>query len=159
MGTIDMIVVNLYQFEQAAAKPGARFEDIIENIDIGGPAMIRSAAKNFQDVAVVTSPDDYSAVAEELQARSGSLGPETHWRPAQKAFASTAAYDSAIAATLAGLDHTGAKAGVDANEKFPARLHLQYEKIVDLRYGENPHQSAALYASAGNKVTGVARGK
>src|ERR1035437_5229135 len=98
-----MVVVNLYAFEKTAAKPGVRFEELIENIDIGGPSMIRSAAKNFQDVAVVTSPADYGAIAEEM-ARSGgalSLSMETKWRLAQKAFATTAAYDSAIALTPA----------------------------------------------------------
>src|ERR1039457_5239286 len=99
---IDMVVVNLYAFEKTAAKLGVHFEELIENIDIGGPSMIRSAAKNFQDVAVVTSPADYGAVGEEM-ARSGgalSLSMETKWRLAQKAFATTAAYDSAIASTL-----------------------------------------------------------
>ena len=97
-----MVVVNLYAFEKTAAKPGVHFEELIENIDIGGPSMIRSAAKNFQDVAVITSPADYGAIAEEM-ARSGgdlSLSMETKWRLAQKAFATTAAYDSAIASTL-----------------------------------------------------------
>ncbi len=97
---IDMVVVNLYAFEKTAAKPGVHFEEIIENIDIGGPSMIRSAAKNFQDVAVVTSPADYEAVAEEMARSGGALSKETKWRLAQKAFATTAAYDSAIASTL-----------------------------------------------------------
>src|SRR6202048_1470861 len=97
---IDMVVVNLYAFEKTAAKPGVPFEEIIENIDIGGPSMIRSAAKNFQDVAVVTSPADYEAIAEELTKSGGRLSLETKWKLAQKAFATTAAYDSAIASTL-----------------------------------------------------------
>ena len=97
---IDMVVVNLYAFEKTAAKPGVPFEELIENIDIGGPSMIRSAAKNFQDVAVVTSPADYNALAEEMAASGGVLSPATKWRLAQKAFATTAAYDSAIASTL-----------------------------------------------------------
>src|SRR6202166_530815 len=97
---IDMVVVNLYAFEKTAAKPGVRFEELIENIDIGGPSMIRSAAKNFQDVAVVTSPADYGAIAEEMARSGGGLSRETKWRLAQKAFATTAAYDSAIASTL-----------------------------------------------------------
>src|SRR5450432_4274779 len=97
---IDMVVVNLYAFEKTAAKPGVRFEEIIENIDIGGPSMIRSAAKNFHDVAVVTSPADYAAIAEEMVKSGGALSSETKWRLAQKAFATTAAYDSAIASTL-----------------------------------------------------------
>src|SRR5580700_3444013 len=97
---IDMVVVNLYAFEKTAAKPGVAFEELIENIDIGGPSMIRSAAKNFHDVAVVTSPADYPAIAQELTSTGGALSLETKWQLAQKAFATTAAYDSAIASTL-----------------------------------------------------------
>src|SRR5579863_4618736 len=97
---IDMVVVNLYAFEKTAAKPGAVFDELIENIDIGGPSMIRSAAKNFHDVAVVTSPSDYQSIADELARSGGSLSKATKWRLAQKAFATTAAYDSAIASTL-----------------------------------------------------------
>src|ERR1700747_2422896 len=97
---IDMVVVNLYAFEKTAAKPGVHFEELIENIDIGGPSMIRSAAKNFHDVAIVTSPADYDAIADELQKENGALSQTTKWRLAQKAFATTAAYDSAIASTL-----------------------------------------------------------
>src|ERR1700757_1959693 len=97
---IDMVVVNLYAFEKTAAKSGVHFDELIENIDIGGPSMIRSAAKNFHDVAVVTSPSDYPALAEELTKSGGSLSEATKWRLAQKAFATTAAYDSAIASTL-----------------------------------------------------------
>src|SRR5262244_2668001 len=97
---IDMVVVNLYAFEKTAAKPGVAFEDLVENIDIGGPSMIRSAAKNFHDVAIVTSPSDYEAIAEEMSRSDGSLSSETKWRLAQKAFSTTAAYDSAIASTL-----------------------------------------------------------
>src|SRR5207247_5334773 len=97
---IDMVVVNLYAFEKTAAKPGVHFEELIENIDIGGPSMIRSAAKNFHDVAVVTSPADYEAIAEEMSKSGGTLSSETKWRLAQKAFETTAAYDTAIASTL-----------------------------------------------------------
>src|SRR6202166_4650779 len=97
---IDMVVINLYAFEKTAAKPGVAFDELIENIDIGGPSMIRSAAKNFHDVAVVTSPADYQAIAEELARSGGGLSLDTKWRLAQKAFATTAAYDSAIASTL-----------------------------------------------------------
>src|SRR6202161_2491054 len=96
---IDMVVVNLYAFEKTAAKPNVHFDELIENIDIGGPSMIRSAAKNFHDVAVVTSPADYDAIADELSRSGGALSLETKWRLAQKAFATTAAYDSGIAST------------------------------------------------------------
>ena len=150
---IDMVVVNLYAFEKTAAKPGVHFEELIENIDIGGPSMIRSAAKNFQDVAVVTSPSDYQAIAEELSKSKGELSLDTKWRLAQKAFATTAAYDSAIASTLERVNPGGK---LEAQSAFPAILRLSFNKVMDLRYGENPHQKAAMY-SDGSGV-GVANG-
>jgi phosphoribosylaminoimidazolecarboxamide formyltransferase / IMP cyclohydrolase len=140
---IDMVVVNLYAFEKTAAKPGVAFEELIENIDIGGPSMIRSAAKNFHDVAIVTSPSDYDAIADELSRAGGTLSHETKWRLAQKAFATTAAYDSAIASTLERIS-PDSKAQPDANA-FPQTLRLTFHKTLDLRYGENPHQKAAMY--------------
>jgi phosphoribosylaminoimidazolecarboxamide formyltransferase/IMP cyclohydrolase len=141
---IDMVVVNLYAFEKTAAKPGVAFDELIENIDIGGPSMIRSAAKNFHDVAVVTSPSDYQSIAEELGRSHGALSLETKWRLAQKAFATTAAYDSAIASTLERIPpdfHL-----LPADESFPQTLRLSFQKTLDLRYGENPHQKAAMYS-------------
>ena len=143
---IDMVVVNLYAFEKTAAKPGVVFEELIENIDIGGPSMIRSAAKNFHDVAVVTSPADYPAIAEELVRSSGSLSLETKWRLAQKAFATTAAYDSAIASTLERIPADFHLPPQNAAEVFPQTLRLSFQKTLDLRYGENPHQKAAMYS-------------
>ena len=101
---IDMVVVNLYRFEEVAARAGAPLEELIENIDIGGPTMIRAAAKNYQDVAVVVSPDDYSAILEELRAGGGDLSLATRWRLAKKAFRTTADYDSAISARLERVD-------------------------------------------------------
>src|SRR5262245_15333955 len=98
---IDMVVVNLYAFEKTASKPGVHFDEVMENIDIGGPSMVRSAAKNFRDVAIVTSPGDYVAIAKEMASSGGELSLATRWRLAQKAFSTTAAYDSAIASTLA----------------------------------------------------------
>ncbi len=142
---IDMVVVNLYAFEKTAAKPDVEFEDLIENIDIGGPAMIRSAAKNFADVAIVTSPSDYAAIAEEMRGSGGELSQQTKWRLAQKAFARTAAYDWAIASTLERV-HPGGSGAAGAKQGFPSVLRLTYSKVMDLRYGENPHQRAALYA-------------
>ena len=142
---IDMVVVNLYAFEKTAAKPGVHFEELIENIDIGGPSMIRSAAKNFQDVAVVTSPTDYNAIADEMARSAGSLSSETKWRLAQKAFATTAAYDSAIASTLERVGVNG-HFELRATEGFPQTLRLSFQKTMDLRYGENPHQKAAMYS-------------
>src|SRR5271169_2695274 len=155
---IDMVVVNLYAFEKTAARPGVKFEDIIENIDIGGPSMVRSAAKNFQDVAIVTSPADYDAIAKEMQANGGALSLATKWRLAQKAFAITAAYDSAIASTLEGIaPPVDGKFKVGAQDGFPETLRLSFGKAFDLRYGENPHQKAALYSDGSGK--GVANGK
>jgi phosphoribosylaminoimidazolecarboxamide formyltransferase / IMP cyclohydrolase len=142
---IDMVVVNLYAFEKTAAKPGVAFEELIENIDIGGPSMVRSAAKNFRDVAVVTSPADYQAIAEELARSGGALSLETKWRLAQKAFAITAAYDSAIASTLERIRDMKNPQLASA-ESFPQTLRLSFQKILDLRYGENPHQRAAMYS-------------
>jgi phosphoribosylaminoimidazolecarboxamide formyltransferase/IMP cyclohydrolase len=141
---IDMVVVNLYAFEKTAAKPGVAFEELIENIDIGGPSMIRSAAKNFHDVAIVTSPADYDSIADELQRDGGALSLATKWRLAQKAFATTAAYDSAIASTLERI--TPEKFEVSTQDGFPGTLRFQFHKTLDLRYGENPHQKAAMYS-------------
>lgn len=158
---IDMVVVNLYAFEKTASKPGVHFEEIIENIDIGGPSMVRSAAKNFQDVAIVTSPADYEAIAQEMAASGGELSLRTKWALAQKAFATTAAYDSAIASTLEKISVTEDGAHFDisrtgGSEAFPDSLKLSYRKSYDLRYGENPHQRAALYSDGSE--TGIANG-
>jgi phosphoribosylaminoimidazolecarboxamide formyltransferase / IMP cyclohydrolase len=150
---IDMVVVNLYAFEKTASKPGVHFDELIENIDIGGPSMIRSAAKNFHDVAVVTSPADYAAIAEEMSKSGGALSSETKWRLAQKAFATTAAYDSAIASTLERVSANG-NFGLHSSEGFPDTLRLSFKKVTDLRYGENPHQKAAMYSDGSG--TGVA---
>ncbi len=150
---IDMVVVNLYAFEQTAAKPGATFEEIVENIDIGGPTVIRAAAKNYRDVAVVTTPADYDAIADELDAHSGALSLETHWRLAQTAFVLTATYDRAISTTLARLEVTGERA--QAGE-LPEILNVFAPLKQSLRYGENPHQQAGLY---GTGAPGVAAAK
>jgi len=159
---IDMVVVNLYAFEATASRPGVSFHEIIENIDIGGPSMVRSAAKNFEDVAVVTSASDYADLGEELDSNSGSLSRETRWRLAREAFAATAAYDSAIAATLPSLSLDGSAEQVapvpsktpSATTQFPPKLHLEYTLSTPLRYGENPHQKAALYTDGSS--TGIA---
>ncbi|PYV46529.1 MAG: bifunctional phosphoribosylaminoimidazolecarboxamide formyltransferase/inosine monophosphate cyclohydrolase [Acidobacteria bacterium] len=153
IAAIDMVVVNLYAFEKTAAKPGVHFDELVENIDIGGPSMIRSAAKNFHDVAIVTSPADYNAIAEEMSKSGGALSSETKWRLAQKAFATTAAYDSAIASTLERVSANGTFTLRPA-EVFPEKLRLSFSKVTDLRYGENPHQKAAMYSDGSG--TGVA---
>jgi phosphoribosylaminoimidazolecarboxamide formyltransferase/IMP cyclohydrolase len=142
---IDMVIVNLYAFEKTAARQDAKFEDLIENIDIGGPSMIRSAAKNFHDVAIVTATADYPSIAEELTRTQGSLSLETKWRLARKAFATTAAYDSAIASTLERISDVN-NLQAPPVEAFPQHLRLSFQKILDLRYGENPHQKAAMYS-------------
>jgi phosphoribosylaminoimidazolecarboxamide formyltransferase/IMP cyclohydrolase len=156
---IDMVVVNLYAFEKTAAKPGVHFEELIENIDIGGPSMIRSAAKNFQDVAVVTAPADYGAIADEMARSGGALSRETKWRLAQKAFATTAAYDSAIASTLERVGGSGDSLPFELKpaEGFPRNLRLSFQKVMDLRYGENPHQKAAMYTDGSGSGVANAR--
>jgi phosphoribosylaminoimidazolecarboxamide formyltransferase/IMP cyclohydrolase len=135
---IDLIVVNLYPFQATVADPDCRLEDAVENIDIGGPAMLRSAAKNHAGVAVVVDPADYARVLAELRA-AGEVGAATRFALAQKVFAHTAAYDGAIASYLSSLDAEGRRG------EYPGVLNLQFAKLQDLRYGENPHQSAALY--------------
>jgi phosphoribosylaminoimidazolecarboxamide formyltransferase/IMP cyclohydrolase len=147
---IDMVVVNLYRFGDVAARAEAPLEELIENIDIGGPTMLRAAAKNYQDVAVVVSPDDYPAILDELRSNHGELSRETKWRLAKKVFRTTAEYDAAISARLDQVG--GAPAG-----PIPAELSLRAPKLMDLRYGENPHQAAALYGSAGRGVAGAAQ--
>jgi phosphoribosylaminoimidazolecarboxamide formyltransferase / IMP cyclohydrolase len=151
-----MVIVNLYAFEKTASKSGVHFDELIENIDIGGPSMIRSAAKNFHDVAVVTSPSDYDAIADEMKNSKGELSSETKWRLAQKAFATTAAYDSAIASTLERVSANG-NFHLQPAESFPDNLRLSFKKVSDLRYGENPHQKAAMYSDGSS--TGVANGR
>ena len=159
IGGIDMVVVNLYAFEQVAARSSVKFSDLIENVDIGGPAMIRSAAKNFQDVAVLTSPEDYPRILDEMKRYSGQLSLETHWSLAQKAFACTARYDTMIAGTLASVEYAGQETVTPRREMFPETLDLRFQKLCNLRYGENPHQAAALYATSGNEKGGLARSR
>jgi phosphoribosylaminoimidazolecarboxamide formyltransferase / IMP cyclohydrolase len=145
---IDMVVVNLYAFEKTASQPGVAFGHLIENIDIGGPSMVRSAAKNFEDVAIVTCVEDYPALTEELTANNGGLTRDTRWWLARQAFALTAAYDSAIANTLDQIAEAPAPAATAAPDvtDFPATLRINMRQAQSLRYGENPHQKAALYA-------------
>ncbi len=136
---IDLVVVNLYPFNETVARPGCALDEAIENIDIGGPALLRSAAKNYQHVAAVTDPADYDLLLREMGAADGAVGIETRFRLAQKAFSHTAAYDGAISNYLTGFDAAAVRA------EFPARLNLQYDLVQRLRYGENPHQNAAFY--------------
>ncbi len=140
---IDLVVVNLYPFEQTVARADCTLAEAIENIDIGGPAMVRAAAKNHGDesggVGVVTDPDDYDRVLAELRERGGSLGYGTRFALAVKAYTHTARYDGAIANYLSAIAPDGSHAA------YPQRLQLAFDKVQDLRYGENPHQSAAFY--------------
>ena len=137
--TIDLVAVNLYPFGATVARPGCTLEEAIENIDIGGPALLRSAAKNYEHVAVVTDPADYPAVLMEMESAAGALGAAKRLALAQKAFSYTAHYDGAISNYLTALDEAGGRGA------FPRRLNLQFERVQQLRYGENPHQGAAFY--------------
>ena len=156
---IDLVVVSLYPFSATAAKPGVTAEELVENIDIGGPAMVRSAAKNFQTVGVVTDPADYAAVGAEI-ANQGTLSLATRLKLARKAYARTARYDGEIATEL---DRLGVDAGenisLSAIEKLPERIHVALERRQTMRYGENPHQAAALYVPAGHPAAGLAGAK
>jgi phosphoribosylaminoimidazolecarboxamide formyltransferase/IMP cyclohydrolase len=135
---IDMVAVNLYPFEATVAKEGCTLEDAIENIDIGGPTMLRSAAKNNPDVTVITDHSDYDRVLEEMAANGGAVSRETNFALAVKVFQHTAAYDGAIS------NYLGARLGGSVKE-FPSTFTIQVKKAQDLRYGENPQQSAAFY--------------
>jgi len=137
--TIDLVVVNLYPFRETVARADCTFDDAIENIDIGGPAMIRSAAKNHAHVGVVVDPADYPALLAELESSGGTLGHSTRFALAEKAFSHTAAYDAAISTYLGARDSAGAE------KALPDRFNWQGSKIQDMRYGENPHQRAAFY--------------
>ncbi|HYL98432.1 MAG TPA: bifunctional phosphoribosylaminoimidazolecarboxamide formyltransferase/IMP cyclohydrolase [Blastocatellia bacterium] len=147
---IDMVVVNLYPFVETVSRQDVSVEDAIENIDIGGPSMIRSASKNFEDVVVLTDPSDYSAVADEMDANAGKVGKETRVRLAGRAFETTARYDQAIASFFAdslALDPESGSLSISRTASLPSLFSLIATKELDLRYGENPHQRAALYKS------------
>jgi phosphoribosylaminoimidazolecarboxamide formyltransferase/IMP cyclohydrolase len=144
---IDLVVCNLYPFEATVARVGSTHEDIVENIDIGGPSMVRAAAKNYHDVAIVTDPEQYADILDELRANRGALTLATRERLAGAAFARTAAYDRAISAYFAVL------AGP---EPLPPALDLHFDRQLPLRYGENPHQQAAFYVEAGAAPGNVA---
>jgi phosphoribosylaminoimidazolecarboxamide formyltransferase/IMP cyclohydrolase len=155
IASIDMVVVNLYAFEKTASRPGVEFEEIIENIDIGGPSMLRSAAKNFADVAVVSSAAEYPILVAEMKENNGALSSETRWRLARQAFATTAAYDSAIATTLES-HFAAAECALNSEPEnpMPETLRVVAGRSATLRYGENPHQRAAVYVDGSG--TGIA---
>ncbi len=154
---IDLVVVNLYPFSATAAKPGVTAEELVENIDIGGPAMVRSAAKNFESVGVVTDPCDYRPIAGELREKR-ELSLPTRLALARKAYARTARYDGEIATELERLAANGT-VSIGALEKLPQRIHIALERKQAMRYGENPHQAAALYVRAGRPAEGLASAK
>jgi phosphoribosylaminoimidazolecarboxamide formyltransferase/IMP cyclohydrolase len=161
---IDLVVVNLYPFEATAAKDGLTAEELIENIDIGGPTMLRSAAKNFESVTVVSDPQDYARVAEELEAaREPSLA--TKLELARKVFAATSSYDGKITMELErlsaaqGVGGTAGHIALAPKAALPERVHISLRRQQELRYGENPHQAAALYIPAGRAPEGLAAAK
>ncbi|MFZ0634553.1 MAG: bifunctional phosphoribosylaminoimidazolecarboxamide formyltransferase/IMP cyclohydrolase [Candidatus Acidiferrales bacterium] len=154
---IDLVVVNLYPFSATARKPGVTPEELIENIDIGGPAMTRSAAKNFESVAVVTDSGDYGAIAKEIEATRG-VSLATRLALARKAYARTARYDGEIATELERLT-ANERVQIGEAPALPERLHIALEQRQAMRYGENPHQSAALYIPAGREAAGLAGAK
>lgn len=145
---IDLVCVNLYPFESTVAKPDVCIDDAVENIDIGGPSMVRSAAKNHHAVAVVTDPSDYEAIMAELDANDGALGLETRQKLCVKAYAHTSFYDAQIAAFL--------RTKYSPEEQFPGELTVPMRKATELRYGENPHQKAAFFRYPGFKESSVA---
>lgn len=147
---IDMVVVNLYPFEATIAKPGVTEEEAIENIDIGGPSMLRSAAKNFMSVAVLSSPDQYASVVKEMRENSGAVTERTLRELAVAVYALTSRYDGMITKYLLGASKEG---------ELPETLDLSYKKLIPLRYGENPHQKAAFYREASGPARGVAAAK
>ena len=152
---IDLVVVALYPFEQTVARPGVTQAEAIEQIDVGGPTMIRAAAKNHASVAVVTAQSQYGAVLDELRSSAGSLSDATRFRLAQEAFRRTAQYDAAIASYLSGSGASRSDATA-RNELFPAALRFEAERALSLRYGENPHQEAAFYRQIGAPPVGLA---
>ena len=148
--TIDLVVVNLYPFSATVAKPGCTLEDAIENIDIGGPTMVRAAAKNHPHVAIVTDPADYSIVLDEMRANKNTVSDATRFELAKKAFSHTAAYDSAISNYLTAINADGTRSA------YPAQINFNFAKVQDMRYGENPHQSAAFYRDLNAVKGGIA---
>jgi len=141
---IDLLVLNLYPFEQTVAKPDCTLEDAIENIDIGGPAMLRSAAKNWNDVGVLTSPEQYESALAEIE-QHGGLSRTTRFKLAVAAFNNVASYDGAISDYLSGLELNETQDAITGHATFPGQVNGRFVKLMDLRYGENPHQQAAFY--------------
>ena len=148
--TIDLVVVNLYPFSATVAKPNCTLEEAIENIDIGGPTMVRAAAKNHAHVAIVTDPADYGDILAEMQTNNGSVSEATRFDLAKKAYSHTAAYDSSISNYLTTINADGTRSD------FPAQINFNFAKVQEMRYGENPHQSAAFYRDLNPVAGGIA---
>ena len=151
IGMIDLVAVNLYPFAKTVAKPDVTLEDAIENIDIGGPSMVRSASKNFASVTIIVDPADYDIVLKELRENKGETTYDTRAKLATKAFTHTAAYDTMISGYL--------KRKFIPQEAFPNLIEMRFEKVQELRYGENPHQTAAFYKAPGYSGPGIASAK
>ena len=147
---IDLVVINLYPFQETVAKPDCSFEDAIENIDIGGPAMVRAAAKNHSSVTVIVDPTDYSSVLDEMNKNEGSVSDKTRFSLAIKAYEHTASYDGAIA------NYFGCLVQEPADKQFPRTINFQYKHAQGMRYGENPHQNAAFYVETNLTDPGIA---
>lgn len=147
IGLIDLVVVNLYPFEKTVSKPGVTLDEALENIDIGGPSMMRAAAKNFIDVTVVSSPNQYERVSGILKENNGEIPLNMRQQLAQQAFMRTSEYDAAVNSYFQSLEQD--------EERFPRKINLGFQKIQDLRYGENPHQTAALYRPASGTHSGI----
>jgi phosphoribosylaminoimidazolecarboxamide formyltransferase/IMP cyclohydrolase len=152
IGMIDMIVINLYRFEETAAKENASLEEAIENIDIGGPAMLRAGAKNYPYVTVVTDPADYPHILKEMKRLDGKISKSTNFNLAKKAFQLTSKYDAAISNYLGHISQDGKKT-------FPDTFTLQFDKVQDLRYGENPHQKAAFYRESIQTLSSISNAR
>ncbi|PIP68012.1 MAG: bifunctional phosphoribosylaminoimidazolecarboxamide formyltransferase/inosine monophosphate cyclohydrolase [Candidatus Omnitrophica bacterium CG_4_9_14_0_2_um_filter_42_8] len=158
IGLIDMVVVNLYPFEKTIAKPGVKLEEAIENIDIGGPSMLRSAAKNSKDVVVVCNPHRYKDIIKELKENDGSISDKLHFKLGVEVFEKTSKYDTAIYDYLKKqIEGEGSK--VEGEGNFPDALELKFEKVQSLRYGENPHQKASFYKDKSINVIGISNAK
>ncbi|MDP2980628.1 MAG: bifunctional phosphoribosylaminoimidazolecarboxamide formyltransferase/IMP cyclohydrolase [Candidatus Omnitrophota bacterium] len=159
IGLIDMVVVNLYPFEKTVAQPGVKLEGAIENIDIGGPSMLRSAAKNSKDVAVVCNPDRYKDVIEELKKNDGAISDELHLRLGVEVFEKTSKYDAAIYNYLKLQAESREQRAESREKEFPDVLELKFEKAQGLRYGENPHQKASFYKDKNVSAVGISNAR
>ena len=159
IGLIDMVVVNLYPFEKTVAKPDVKIEEAIENIDIGGPSMLRSAAKNSRDVVVVCNPGRYKEIIDELKKNEGAVSDELHFKLGVEVFEKTSKYDAAIYGYLKLQAESTEQRAQSTEKEFPDTLELKFEKVQSLRYGENPHQKASFYKDKNIDVIGISNAR